>query len=289
MIIPNLNLRSSALFLIMVTCTPCSGQTQLLCSPSTQLEAGGAYTCGGFIPDPSGEEAFLRIQDFHIPYSTGDITYNPSGAIRTVLVNVHVWGNGNPNDQHLFVQDNEDALQDVFDRINQEYFANSSLPSDPPLLFFDEIYNCQDGTNYYECRTDSRIRIQLASVYFHTEPTGWNSACTNGPYLTQLAGQQPSVLDNDRYLNIHLVKGGCCPVPGGGQAGGGATPGIMWDWPVSNQIVTCNQGGPWVGVHENWYTTHWAHEIGHILGLRHVYGSEVCSSSTECVSSSSAQ
>ncbi len=209
--------------------------------------------------DPSSNSIWTTgyaNQSFYVPWPTGHVNFGNNrvpGVTKTLHVNIHVWQYSEA--EHRSFEDTPLArlrLAAAIDYVDS-LLRNSELPSDP--IFGPEWYF-----------TGSRIGVELDSIYFHIDSIANKKYANNSNrYLDTAANAL--VPGNERFLNLHIVHGST-------NGAGGFSPGAslndfdavgrITSVPLSDGIV----GGP---PSINQFSGHWAHEIGHVLGLLHTY------------------
>lgn len=205
-----------------------------------------------------GEQMHFAVWPLIPPYSAPAFI---RPVRKKVLVNIHVWQFSTTTPFNFQdTSNNRTHLTNVISRINDLY-ASVALPSDPiePLSYYTQ---------------DTRIGVELNEIHFHVDPIAWALPATTGTSTSQLTAiANELVPGNERYLNLHIV--------GTSTSGAGATPPpVLNDFATSVAVASIPLGdsNPNDGVidpldpgAEDDYVVHWAHELGHTMGLKHVY------------------
>ncbi|MBK9760440.1 MAG: hypothetical protein IPO90_10830 [Flavobacteriales bacterium] len=113
----------------------------------------------------------------------------------------------------------------------------------------------------------SHIRVVLDSIYFYNDPTPdtslyWSNGVGHNALLDQyVAANFP---ERNRAFNIHIAHAD--PADSLNYAG----------YSLSGSIESFYRFVPDMNlsdVHDYWFSTHWAHELGHSFDLKHTYNS----------------
>lgn len=214
--------------------------------PSTPAQGGGVnWNC---VP---GSDWFnhYRTQSKYIPNGSPEIP----AAIKTIGVKVIVWHRTQTDPDNYVLSDTPD-IQAVIEQINEQ-FTNVALPSDPATFITPEWL------------TDSRLRFEFRGVHFLVNQTHW-SVTVEGDDFDMLhdamnATVHDAVSGSETCLLIHI--------PGPGALG--RTPPIApEDFDAHRAIVTPQHTAEVAFAFDaEWMMNNWTHEIGHFLGLNHVY------------------
>ncbi len=238
-------------------------------NPSVQSFGGGETVCGY-----NWNQDLLPAQEQrnHMP---GFSPFNPSGSIRTIRVNLNVWYNpSEPNAQYADNAVNRQRLRSVIEDISEFYYTQVDSVSDPVINGLIKPSVCDsNGVGYYGCYPDSKVRLQLDSIHFVPDSIGWSAGCGSFNLLSTRAEQL--IPGYERRLNINLVQRNCCifiTPTDTASAGGAATDGAIGAWAGVPMIISCAGQDVSEFPEVSTFRQHWAHEIGHVLGLKHTYG-----------------
>ena len=209
-------------------------------------------------------EAFLNYYQHQFNFVPTNID-----PIKTIKINFQIWqpvgvvdgsGNWQNTNDHIM------RLMDVVDMMNEEL---SSLDA-PEGEIFDNTFI-----------PDSRLRVELGGIYFYQNDSIWNNSF-NRTYAREIISQ----VDPDRLkaVNIHIARQHHCSLGTDGcinescylgyaPLGGGFNPQRkLWDIVTffsDPDDIDCSQ----INLSDDtiWAKHHLMHELGHMLGLRHLY------------------
>jgi Secretion system C-terminal sorting domain len=215
-----------------------------------------SMTCGGvFDPPPTlAPNCLMGTTDWLNTYRQQN-SYVPgagvNNVVKTIKIAIHIWqkddGTGNFPQTAATITGFTQAATDL----GGGMWTFNDPPTDPIL-----------GTPFI---ADPGLRTELMGIYFHQNTTVWGYNCGQGGLATQAAiTANPEV---EKAINLHVLNPTCCAIyNASGAASGGGGVGQF----SSNAWVATNGE---LGVVNSWvWAQHWAHEIGHNLGLCHTYG-----------------
>ena len=212
--------------------------------------------CGGVV-DPFYENAatctrtsdawnnFYRLQSNYVPGEALN-----ASLTKYVKVAVHVWlkndGTGDYPQTQQTIDDLDLAVQNLtnFWQYNDE--ATDPISSTPFI-------------------PDTRLRADLKGIYFHQNSTVWAYTCMQGAAATNALISQYPAMGFEKVINLHLLNPNSCNAWSASGAANSPSLGqfSQHSWVASN-------GG--LGTVNIWaLPQHWAHEIGHNMGLYHTY------------------
>ena len=162
------------------------------------------------------------------------------------------------------------------ERVESEHWINVMPPTDPSPYYADWS-ECEGNSlaDWYACYSDTWLRMDLQGIHFIENDELALKPCLDEDRAALNAAAEAEVPGSIRDLKIHVTNGGCS---GGGQA---ETPTLTAPGadPPSDRagITSANMQFyppfPANETQEDFYTRHWAHELGHCLGLKHTYPS----------------
>lgn len=179
-------------------------------------------------------------------------------SVKTIFIAMNIWqnddGSGNFPESDLVVEKLEQVI----------FWLNNIFRSSPPTS--DPIA----GIEYLK---DSHIRFELKDVGFYHNTELNNVGCNDGIRLNQAVFDISP--EKRKYLNIHLTTGSCQ-----GASGYAIYPSRS-NFDADAYVVSFlrdyynePENYPWWAL-----MLHIAHEIGHVMELRHPYNSEFCQTS----------
>ncbi len=213
------------------------------------------FTCGGGISEddtylvPLNGSCDKASLDYSNKYNT--LEYNIPDAntpIKTIMVNINVFQKTDGSGNWQNTPDHIARLEQVISWVNSKY-KNVTYPSDvlPGVEFI----------------SDSKIRIELANIYFYQNDDLWIENSIT-PIMNAIEAADPARLNQ---LNI-------CITGGEFFASGFASYPSENNFSFNSYIMTFgNEANP-----ESDYAlaVHLAHELGHCFQLKHTYNSEYC-------------
>ncbi len=223
-----------------------------------------------------------RQQDYYVPGPSSDPQLGgvePSGyhwrptALKTLNVSIHVWRDSNGNFNLTDTEQNRLMIAAMVNHASQHYFEAPDLPSDPAVA---------DWQNYY--LNDTRIRLKANAIHFYNDSYFWESGggpCSGAAFLESASAaalaQHPELANT---VLIHLIGNWGCvqsidPVTGQPNYANGAASLPYWslsDWGKPSQLVIRGTQNTTWGLSDATHHAHiLAHELGHVLGLKHTY------------------
>lgn len=235
------------------------------------------YDCGGVIyPDvPQSQFCVQEIDNWPDAYKYQDryIVGEPlnPGATKTIKIAIHVWQDSTGGNNYPDNQATRDMLDEAIGHLNDGMWTYNDAPSDPI-----------SGVPFIP---DTKLRVDYKGVTFHQNSSMNAIILSSG---TSLLSQQAISEDAQmqEYLLLHFVCPTChfcCdtlgnPLPGIAGVATGTFPGYFGG---NHYVASKGQLDP--AAVSTWaLAQHWAHEIGHTMGLCHTYGpqcAEPCSPS----------
>lgn len=211
---------------------------------------GGAVASDEIVPDANCQRL---SPDYSGKYN--ELTFNipdENTPIKTILVNFNVFQKSDGTGNWQNTPDHINRLNQIIEWASQNY-SNIPLPSDPIT-----------GVPHI---SDSKIRIELANIYFYQDDILWQSTSASD-CLDEIEDTDPSRLDQ---LNI-CITGGT-----GNYSGYANLPSSSLFSSDSYILTLLNEAQP----NGDWaFALHIAHELGHNFDLCHTYYSpcpEECS------------
>lgn len=190
-----------------------------------------------------------------MPFQLTDYIPAPDKPLKFICINLHIFQNqaGTKN----FSKKNIGEFKQMFDWINQIYTNQIQPPNYLHICSTKPVLQQQ---------LDSRVRFLLNRIEFYQDDVLCNQGAFNYTPLLNAMLQRDSSMDSQ--LNIFITA------PDNAQPAAGYT-----QFPSSNlntkQYIHSFAKGPWTNV-GYWWSQHFAHEIGHVLGLPHTYGGANC-------------
>lgn len=182
--------------------------------------------------------------------------YYEMRPIVVIPININVWqkddGTGNWQDTEA----HRERLNTVIDFLNAHY-RDVGTPSDP-VEGVDSI-------------RDTKIRFQLEGVYFYRNSQLWASAF--GKTADRLDSAMCAIDSNRiKQLNIHITG---YENPSSTVEGYAQFP--SYELSRKHSVITFhNEAEPYNKHADFAFSKHLAHELGHVLDLRHTYGAANC-------------
>ena len=165
----------------------------------------------------------------------------------------------------------------MLSNIDRDFWTNVTYPSDPSL-FYENITGLSplDPTaNWYQFYSDTRLRMDVVGIYFYNDTTMWGKTCYESDRIILNAAAAAAHPECLTALNIHIVQNVCCL--GTGAATHPQMELTSSTWNGSSGVTSCSLTDPATGIFTQanvvFYTTHWAHELGHTMQLFHTYES----------------
>lgn len=183
-------------------------------------------------------------KEFYIP--------NDSSTVKVIKINLHVFQKDDGTGNWQNTANHIDTLKLFFQHANSIYQSNCS-PSDP-IPMVDELPH-------------SYINFQLDSIYFYQNTSLHYSSSSKACY-DYIKEYYPERSDN---LNYFLTEGTF-------YAAGYVNEYPSFNFDTDLYVITFKT---FSGNHPSliWFMkVHIAHELGHVLGLRHTYGGAICNS-----------
>jgi len=176
-----------------------------------------------------------------------------STPVKTLHVNINIWQRSDGTGNLSNIPSHINRLKQIIQWVNLKY-ENVNTNIIPPLSYNVDTYN------------DSKIRVVLDSIYFYQDPSNDSSyyyggcgQATYGHNKLLDAYIEEHFPERTRALNIHLT-GSVWPDIGGYSDYGSIESFYRRDPDMATNTV-----------HDWWFHTHWAHEIGHSFDLWHTY------------------
>ncbi len=203
--------------------------------------------------------------------------FNPSGHNKTLRVRIIVWQHSSNLN---FIEDSASIafLTQAIERVEQEHFREMDPPSDPsPQLStnwpthyqrFPDQCPADSAADWYSCFPDARLRIQLTGIHFIQNDVFSADTCSNDSLRAVMNSFLEDTLiigpESARDLKLHIITGYCGGAMGAAYSPlrlGGADFGILPHAGVSSMFT----------LDQDLLVRHWAHELGHTMGLLHTY------------------
>jgi hypothetical protein len=175
-------------------------------------------------------------------------------AIKTIYLAFNIWqddnGEGNFQDDDV----THERMYEMVERLNN-IFSKSAYPTQPV-----------EGVEYQK---DSHIRFELKDIGFYQNSALHSVNCGSGRKLNEYVFEREP--HKQKYLNIHFTEGNCRGASGYANYPSGRN--LEQDGYVVSFVKYHIHGD----AYPFWaLMLHVAHEIGHVLELRHPYDSEYC-------------
>jgi hypothetical protein len=197
--------------------------------------------------------------------------------LKIARVSIIVWSNNNGSGNILDNDSNRFKLNRIIEYISDSVFNNIPFPSDPAI---------SPDSNYY--LTDSQIRLQLDGIEFINNSTYAGMVCSD--HGAQLGAS--NLVDSlypylRRSLKIHLIRSNAPLCGGPDNLGAGSGPPLLYSagqWNENTQLTAKSISHP--TIEPFYYDTflidaekllrgRFSHELGHVFGLFHTYGSQL--------------
>lgn len=189
-----------------------------------------------------------------------DLNYSPDATdeILTIRYNVHImqFSDTDPRNFEDGNTTHETYLNNLLNRMNQ-VFSN----------VIDPVYEGNTNPSGFNTIDDTRIRLELQNIYYRVDPIGWRNDKDLGDPNTNTCG--PYNYDNyavneDCELNIFFLGSN---LPTDGCRGPGLPLGGEDNNYINHEVWNQYDAGA------DWWTLGYqvAHEVGHVLGLHHVW------------------
>lgn len=213
-----------------------------------------AANCGQF---GDAFHARFKHQSAYVPGQA----LNP-GAIKTIRIAVHVWQDENGGNNYPDNEATRTLINGAIAHLGNDMWSNNEPPSDPV-----------PGAPFI---SDTRIRVDYYGLTFH-QNAALNSLVPNVHPQEDWSLQaiaEDETGEMEKCLMLHLV----CPCDFVNGAGtvfpgvGGAAAGTGTGGNASTMSYVVSKGRHDASQNNiNSLAGHWAHEIGHIMGLDHTY------------------
>ncbi len=272
----------AALFCGVLVIPAAIAQENDICAGVSEAEAGppARATC---VDSSVAPPSWISAAYMHIP---GIGAFNPSAHVKTLKVRIVVWQHSSrPN----FTNDSASIayLTGIISRVEQEHFVDLHPPSDPspymlttwpgPWLYMPGSCPHDSLANWYECVPETYLRLELSGVDFIQHDVFSAAPCPSDSVRTLMnalvASPQHAGPASLADLKLHIVTDTIL-----GYLGAASSPLYQGNYLLGDL--------PHAGVsskytlNEDLLVRHWAHELGHCMGLMHTYGpgaAEACS------------
>lgn len=223
----------------------------------------------GINPDQLNLKNFSSVKDFDVDmvYELADSVNNYfmhqknyipgqplNQSVKTIFIAINIWQDDNGDGNF---QDNEQTHNNIIklvERLNS-IFSKSANPS-----------HLIDGVEYLK---DSYIRFELKDIGFYQSSELHSVNCGSGRKLNEFVFEREP--HKQKYLNIHFTEGYCIGASGYANYPSGR------DLGQDAYVVSFLKYHIHGDAYPFWaLMLHVAHEIGHVLELRHPYDSEFC-------------
>lgn len=175
-------------------------------------------------------------------------------AIKTIFIAINIWQDDNGEGNFQDTEKTREKLYKLVDNLNM-IFSKSAQPTQPI-----------DGVEYLR---DSHIRYELKDIGFYQSSALHSVNCGSGRKLNEYVFEREP--HKQQYLNIHFTEGNCMGASGYANYPSGRN--LEQDGYVVSFLKYHIHGDNY----PFWaLMLHVAHEIGHVLELRHPYDSEFC-------------
>jgi len=175
-------------------------------------------------------------------------------TVKTIYLAINIWQDDNGEGSFKDNVQTREKIYQLVDRLNN-IFSKSANPSHPV-----------EGVEYLR---DSHIRYELKDIGFYQSSALHSVNCGSGRKLNEFVFEREP--HKQQYLNIHFTEGNCIGASGYANYPSGRN--LEQDGYVVSFLNYHIHGE----AYPFWaLMLHVAHEIGHVLELRHPYDSEFC-------------
>ncbi|NUQ26314.1 MAG: hypothetical protein HUU34_20375 [Saprospiraceae bacterium] len=204
------------------------------------------------------KEGRLEVKmDKRKPFQLANFIPNPDDPLKFICVNLHIFQDSKKTKN--FSEKNIGEFKQVFDWINEIYTNQFQIPN--------YLHPCNSKPALKKQQVDSRIRVMLNRIEFYQDDALSNLGAFNYTPLVNAMLLRDSSMDSQ--LNIFITTPSAAQ-PAGGYANGFPSTNLNF-----KQYIHSFAKPPYTNV-GYWWAQHFAHELGHVLGLSHTYGGANC-------------